>query len=368
MDLRKFISFCVLASLCVATPAFAASGSSCTKLTRNLKVGMSGPDVKVMQQILNKNSATKIAESGPGSPGQESEYFGKKTTLAMIRFQEIYKNEVLTPAGLTKGTGFVGSLSRAKLNALCTNSSSSASSSAKKSHSQVTKKTSIPTAVTLPQDLIPDAQLTPQKANVFVPMKVTNPWMGDGKYPTPEIVTLSDTLMVPGGVFTLYGVGFTGDTPNTLHIGDKFTITNLGVDNTGIITFTVPTNVPKGRNYVWVSNAKGVGNKNNFVIVPTPGRDGPTVRIGVPSSGKGGAVVTVFGTGFSTKWNDIHFPTKIISGVKSTDGKTLSFIIPFANYNMSPEDMKRIPDIVSAYYVVNDYGISGEVPFTVKFK
>ena len=40
------------------------------------------------------------------------------TQQAIIRFQEKYKNEILMPLGLENGTGFVGQMTRAKINEL----------------------------------------------------------------------------------------------------------------------------------------------------------------------------------------------------------------------------------------------------------
>lgn len=87
-----------------------------TPWMRNLSIGSSGEDVLRLQKFLNKDPQTAInAEAGqPGSVDHETNYFGSRTAIALIKFQE--KSGVVQ-----KGTGYFGSLTRAKINTLCGN-------------------------------------------------------------------------------------------------------------------------------------------------------------------------------------------------------------------------------------------------------
>lgn len=96
----------------------APSISDAHSFKRNLKQGDRGEDVLLLQKILNADSRTSVAQSGPGSSGSETTYFGPATKRAVIAFQELYADEILILAGLARANGFVGTLTRQKLDAI----------------------------------------------------------------------------------------------------------------------------------------------------------------------------------------------------------------------------------------------------------
>jgi hypothetical protein len=87
--------------------------------TRDLRTGSTGADVKALQQFLNADAETRVAATGAGSAGMETETFGPMTAAAVSKFQTKYRADILTPNGLVSPTGTFGPSSRAKANALC---------------------------------------------------------------------------------------------------------------------------------------------------------------------------------------------------------------------------------------------------------
>lgn len=87
----------------IATPTMGVT----SLLTRNLHFGLRGTDVKILQQYLN-NNGFKIAQTGPGSPGNETELFGPLTRAAVIRYQKA--------KGISSSVGYVGPITRGFIN------------------------------------------------------------------------------------------------------------------------------------------------------------------------------------------------------------------------------------------------------------
>ena len=83
---------------------------SCT-FSRNLYPGMSGADVKCLQQYLNASGNT-VSATGAGSPGNETEYFGSRTQGGVQKWQDAN--------GVVYGNygGYFGPKSITKYNAL----------------------------------------------------------------------------------------------------------------------------------------------------------------------------------------------------------------------------------------------------------
>jgi len=89
--------------------------------TKYLSYRQTDADIKRLQIFLNSDPDTKIAYTGAGSPGEETNYFGPLTYKTVIKFQEKYTKDVLLPWGFKKGTGYVGKTTLLKINELIGN-------------------------------------------------------------------------------------------------------------------------------------------------------------------------------------------------------------------------------------------------------
>lgn len=84
---------------------------SCQKFDNNLYFGLRNDNrVKCLQEFL-KNQGSEIYPQGLVTGN-----FLSLTQQAVVRFQEKYAQEILAPLGLEKGTGYVGQMTREKIN------------------------------------------------------------------------------------------------------------------------------------------------------------------------------------------------------------------------------------------------------------
>lgn len=87
--------------------------SSCSKIENNLSYGIKdSAEVRCLQAFL-KNQGSDVYPEGLVTGN-----FFAATRAAVIRFQEKYASEILTPLNFQKGTGYVGLATRTKINQL----------------------------------------------------------------------------------------------------------------------------------------------------------------------------------------------------------------------------------------------------------
>jgi hypothetical protein len=80
---------------------------------KDLQYGDTYEDVVAIQEILNLDSRTVVALSGPGSKGQETGFFGKATRSSLKRFQALFIEYI----GLADGK--FNAKTRVSMNAVC---------------------------------------------------------------------------------------------------------------------------------------------------------------------------------------------------------------------------------------------------------
>jgi hypothetical protein len=98
------------------TATSTASENPAALLTKDFHLGVVNPEVLVLQQILNHNGFP-IADSGPGSPGNETTSYGIRTRNAVRLFQ-CTKLNICSGDESTTGYGFFNQPTRRALLAL----------------------------------------------------------------------------------------------------------------------------------------------------------------------------------------------------------------------------------------------------------
>ena len=87
---------------------------TCYTFNTDLQIGSVGSAVEALHNLLSREGFTRS-----NSWSVSNQTYNEETASLVSGFQERYASEILTPAGLRYGTGFVGARTRTKLNSLC---------------------------------------------------------------------------------------------------------------------------------------------------------------------------------------------------------------------------------------------------------
>lgn len=347
--------------------------------SRNLGLGSSGADVFQLQLILNSDTGTKVAVSGPGSSGMETNYFGALTKKAVMKFQAKYASEILS-AGLAP-TGFVGHYTRRKLNSLLRNMPAFSTPTPPISSSPPPAPKSLKEATSTPlAPISPDLSATDRAFEVFraeldaaaalairtrTVMKVDTAKLFSKVGP---VILYYPSLHAgaPGATVILYGAGLT-PTGNTAYFGENYSVRNLSSLGGSTLSFVVP-NIPPGKYRLAFGNKNGVSNTTYFVVT-SPGAPVVKVLAVSPESVSYGETVTITGSGFLTEGNTVITNFGRIENLASADGKSLSFSVSPENLRSAVSSGRRYnKEMKVPVFVLNRNGMSSElVLFSLQF-
>ena len=287
----------------------------------DLKLGDRGPSVRALQEALNKNPVTQVALSGAGSPGQETDFFGELTKQAVIRFQNLYKDDVLSPAGLVQGTGFVGARTRQKLTYIS-------------GVGQTIPSPAVITPTPSPTPISPAAPVAaPLKTGNFR-IKILEKSYGDTRVEgepgalvavidgdeafnkLPFVVNDEAALLALFNRPDAFDAG-----GNTVNFGET-KITGLVSDGKALF-FNVPDDAVPGVYSVSVTNSKGTSDETHFTVTkPVSASNAPKIKSISPTSGPNGTIVTITGSNFSATENMVTSGFEVYTKIPSSKNGT----------------------------------------------
>lgn len=285
-------------------------------LSKSLKMGDNNADVKNLQIILNKDAATQVASTGAGSPGNESTYFGSLTKAAVIKFQEKYASEVLTPVGLTAGTGYVGAMTIAKLNTVAGGITTTTTTTG-----GTTPTVPAGTGLTLSSATQPAATLAPQSAARIPFTKVTLTAGTDGDVVVNGI-KIERTGLAQDAVFS--GIVLLDE--NGLQLGLAKTFNSLHQATVGE-AFTVKAGQSRTMTIAGNMATDNIAKAGQVAYLSVVGADTTATITGVlPITGAGHTINASLTIGTATVEKGALDPTSSVTKAVGTTGYTFSAV------------------------------------------
>jgi peptidoglycan hydrolase-like protein with peptidoglycan-binding domain len=239
---------------------------------KNVAEGEEDLSIKNLQIVLNQDEKTQVAESGAGSPGLETNFFGARTRGALTRFQRL--NSISGEYGL------VGPKTRLALNRKLAETYFAKTSTSTSEFSGQLLEIQKPFVLKLPFGVRGNATRLADKKSPYLKRLEKKEESGNKKLEIvgkPKIVSLSPTRGVYGTRVTIKGENFTS-VGNTIYTGysilknisssDKktltFTANAFGTEyqqSRGLINYFKPFSIPF---LVYVKNTNGQSNSLIF--------------------------------------------------------------------------------------------------------
>ncbi len=300
---------------------------ACVNLTSDLSYGSNGAQVRLLQTFL-------VSRNYPGGGSWMITGNFRAATLAAVKNFQIEQN--------LPQTGVVDAATRAAIARV------SCGGSVGYNYNNYNYNTNPFTYSTLPTYNYNYNNNYNNNSNCYY----TYPYTCNNQYNYGYGVSLSSLSPVsgePGTSLTIYGTNFDYSN-NTVYFGSQ-PVANVPSTNGSSLTVTVPGGINPGGAGVYVTNSRGTSNTLTFNVIASysacsnnmytygsynpytttycpPNVNTPYINYLNPTSGAVGSAVTVYGSGFSPTGNTVHFGGGVITGVNSSDGRTLTFVVP----------------------------------------
>ena len=326
------------AALPLGAVSQASASSLCIVLQQNLSYGMSdtdtttGKDITVLQNYLHVKGFLSVTPTG---------YFGNLTKAAVVSFQ--------TAEGISPQSGFVGPLTRAKIQAIeCTAQSTATYVNTATTPVSTSNAIGCPAGWTCVQNstsyvqpvYVTPSYYTPTPSN-YAPYSVT---------PTTSQTTQTTTTQIPSTTSTTLGISsitpfVTGISPGFTSIGSTVTLSGSGFGSNSTVTMSAGTSslsvlpiTASSTALSFIVPSTVIFNSYNVGVTNTNGSTqliSNTVTLGLSSTGTttlGLASTTVASTTVSSKPVDpCDFGSSLIPGTSSDAVVRLKLFLKIPN-------------------------------------